>query len=167
MTNVESMDYTHSHPSTFASLSKYRAPFAGIIHPPYTFLKTATIPTYYGISIARWLSSSMWDFLLFCLLHTTSIIIFYSTHSAISMAHAHVLCGNWKKIENVSGGVTGYAMNQDWHVWKNYEWWLCHKYDVNYMIMRSNMTMMECVIVNGPVESCMAIYLRMAMEMPW
>ena len=27
----------------------------------------------------------------FCLLHTTSIIIFYSTHSAISMAHAHVL----------------------------------------------------------------------------
>ena len=27
----------------------------------------------------------------FCLLHTTSIIIFYSTYSAISMAHAHVL----------------------------------------------------------------------------
>ena len=27
----------------------------------------------------------------FCLLHTTSTIIFYSTHSAISMAHAHVL----------------------------------------------------------------------------
>ena len=27
----------------------------------------------------------------FCLLHTTSIIIFYSTHSAISMAYAHVL----------------------------------------------------------------------------
>ena len=25
---------------------------------------------------------------------------------------------------------------------KNYEWWLCHKYDVNYMIMQSNMTMM-------------------------
>jgi len=52
MTNVESMDYTHSHPSTIASLSKYRTPFAGIIHPPYTFLKTATIPTYHGISIA-------------------------------------------------------------------------------------------------------------------
>ena len=30
-------------------------------------------------------------FLLFCLLHITPIIIFYSTHSAISMAHAHVL----------------------------------------------------------------------------
>ena len=27
----------------------------------------------------------------FCLLHTTSTIIFYSTYSAISMAHAHVL----------------------------------------------------------------------------
>ncbi len=26
---------------------------------------------------------------------------------------------------------------------KNYEWCLCHKYDVNYMIMRSNMTMMN------------------------
>ena len=39
-------------PSTIASLSKYRAPFAGIIHPPYTFLKIATIPTYYCISIA-------------------------------------------------------------------------------------------------------------------
>ena len=40
------------------------------------------------------------------------------------------------------------------------------KYDVNYMIMQSNMTMMERVIINGMVESCMAIYLRMAMEMP-
>ena len=27
----------------------------------------------------------------FCLLHTTPIIIFYSTHSAISMAYAHIL----------------------------------------------------------------------------
>ena len=49
---------------------------------------------------------------------------------------------------------------------KNYEQWLCHKYDVNYMIMQSNMTMMKCVIINETVESCMAIYLGMAMEMP-
>ena len=49
---------------------------------------------------------------------------------------------------------------------KNYERWLCHKYDVNYMIMQSNMTMMKRVIINGMVESCMAIYLGMAMEMP-
>ena len=49
---------------------------------------------------------------------------------------------------------------------KNYAWWLCHKYDVNYMIMQGNMTMMKRVIVNETVESCMAIYLGMAMEMP-
>ena len=36
---------------------------------------------------------------------------------------------------NASGGVPGYAMNQEWQVWKNNERWLCHKYDVNYMIM--------------------------------
>ena len=48
---------------------------------------------------------------------------------------------------------------------KNYERWLCHKYDVNYMIMQGNMTMMKHVI-NETVESCMEIYLRMAMEMP-
>ena len=40
------------------------------------------------------------------------------------------------------------------------------KYDVNYMIMQSNMTMMKRVIINGMVESCMAIYVGMAMEMP-
>ena len=49
---------------------------------------------------------------------------------------------------------------------KNDERWLCHKYDVNYMIMRGNMTMMMHVIINVTVESYMAIYLRMAMEMP-
>ena len=49
---------------------------------------------------------------------------------------------------------------------KNYAWWLCHKYDVNYMIMQDNMTMMKHVIINETVESCMAIYLGMAMGMP-
>ena len=48
MTNIESMDYTHSHPSTIASLSCV----AQLSLVPYTFLKIATIPTYYGISIA-------------------------------------------------------------------------------------------------------------------
>ena len=47
---------------------------------------------------------------------------------------------------------------------KNYERWLCHKYDVNYMIMQSNMTMMKRVITNGTVISCMAMYIGMAME---
>ena len=59
MTNVESMDYTHSHPSIIASLfGTVHCPFSPrelvqTSHkPPYIFLKTATIPTYYGISIA-------------------------------------------------------------------------------------------------------------------
>ena len=49
---------------------------------------------------------------------------------------------------------------------KHYAWWSCRKYDVNYMIMQGNMTMMKRVIINRTVESCMAIYLGMAMEMP-
>ena len=48
----------------------------------------------------------------------------------------------------------------------NYAWWRCHIYDVNYMIMQGNMTMMKRVIINETVGSCMAIYLGMAMEMP-
>ena len=73
MTNVESMDYTHFYLSTIASLfgtvhcpfltfrvganfagaSKPRDTIRSITHkPPYIFLKTATIPTYYGISVA-------------------------------------------------------------------------------------------------------------------
>ena len=51
-------------------------------------------------------------------------------------------------------------------MYKNYERWLFHKYDVNYMIMQGNMTMMKRVKINETVESCMAIYLGMAMEMP-
>ena len=72
MANVESMDYMHFYLSIIASL-RYRAlpyltlrvgaNFAGaskprdmirsVTHkPPYIFLKTTTIPTYYGISIA-------------------------------------------------------------------------------------------------------------------
>ena len=65
-----------------------------------------------GISIARWLAASMWDFLLFCLLHITPIIIFYSTHSAISMAHAHVLRESWKGLRTSK-------------VWNN--WLDCHR----------------------------------------
>ena len=35
---------------------------------------------------------------------------------------------------------------------KNYAWWPCHKYNVNYMIMQGNMTMMVRVLINGIVE---------------
>ena len=51
-------------------------------------------------------------------------------------------------------------------MYENYERWLFHKYNVNYMIMQSNTTIMKRVITNGTVESCMEIYLIMAMEMP-
>ena len=34
--------------------------------------------------------------------HTTSIIIFYSTHSAMSMAHAHILPKSWKSLKRLS-----------------------------------------------------------------
>ena len=66
---------------------------------------------------------------------------------------------------NASGGVPGWCNEPRVSCMKNYAWWLCHKYDNSYMIMQGNMTMMGCVI-NGTVESCMAIYLGMAMEMP-
>ena len=52
---------------------------------------------------------------------------------------------------NASGGVPGCAMIKR-DMYKKYEWWPCHKYYVNYMIMQSNMTMMVCVIINGTVE---------------
>ena len=90
--------------------------------------------------------------------HHTSIYLQLNDYNSI-------LEQRWLYV-NASGGVPGYAMNQEWHVWKNYERWLCHEYDVNYMIMQSNMTMMKRVITNETVESCMAIYLGMAMEMP-
>ena len=63
---------------------------------------------------------------------------------------------------NASGGVPGWCNESRVTCMKNYAWWLCHKYDVNYMIMQGNMTMMMRVIINGMVESCMTIYLGMA-----
>ena len=51
MTNVESMVYMHFHlPPLLASLVSRN--FRRCTNPPYTFLKTTTIPTYYGIFIA-------------------------------------------------------------------------------------------------------------------
>ena len=76
-----------------------------------------------GISIARWLASSMWDFLPFCLLHTTSIIILYSTHSAISMAHAHVLREDWKSFKKVRVWNNCLACHRDCAWFKYFVWW--------------------------------------------
>ena len=70
--------------------------FIALVHPLHGNPYSLHWHQLMGISLAHWLVASMWDFLLFCLLHTTPIIIFYSTHSAISMAHAHVLRESWK-----------------------------------------------------------------------
>ena len=48
---------------------------------------------------------------------------------------------------NASSGVLGWCNESRVTCMKNNAWWLCHKYDVNYMIMQSNMTMMERVII--------------------
>ena len=75
--------------------------FIALVHPLHGNPYSLHWHQLMGISLARWLAALMWDFLLFCLLHTTSIIIFYSTHSAISMAYAHVLRESWKKLKRV------------------------------------------------------------------
>ena len=43
--------YTHTHPSTLLAFLII-AQLSPVLNPLFTFLKTATIPTYYGISIA-------------------------------------------------------------------------------------------------------------------
>ena len=48
-----------------------------------------------GISIARWYAYLMWDYLLLSVFSTTTV---YSTYSAMSMAHAHVLSEDWKSL---------------------------------------------------------------------
>ena len=56
------------------------------------------------------------------------------------------------------------AMNQETCM-ENNAWWLCHKYDVNYMIMQWQYDKSNVCHDDGG-GSCMAIYLGMAMEIP-
>ena len=51
-------------------------------------------------------------------------------------------------------------------MYENYAWWLCHKYDVNYMIMQWQYDKSNVCDDDDDGGSCMAIYLGMAMEMP-
>ena len=106
--------------------------FIALMHPLHGNPYSSCWHQLMGISIARWLASSMWDFLLFCLLHTTSIIIFYSTHSAISMAHAHVLREGWKslrllKYETIAWLVIGVVHDESILVWR--KWNMTKLYD--------------------------------------
>ena len=75
------------------------------------------------ISIARWLAASMWDFFLFCLLHTTSIVIFYSTYSAMSMAHAHVLHESWKVLRTSKVWNSCLACHRGCAWFEYFVWW--------------------------------------------
>ena len=99
MTNVDSMDYTHSHPSIISSLfGAVHCPFSprelvqtspvhpnpvticSIAHkPPYIFLKTATIPTYYGIPIAipRYISMQL-STVPFIMTHPIIVILLFA-----------------------------------------------------------------------------------------
>ena len=52
------------------------------------------------------------------------ITLLFTYNSTITCYGNHKI---WLYV-NASGGVPGYAMNQEWHVWKNYDRWLCHKY---------------------------------------
>ena len=53
---------------------------------------------------------------------------------------------------NASGGVPGWCNESRVTCMKIYAWWLCHKYDVSYMIMQSNMKMNTQVIKMEAVE---------------
>ena len=64
---------------------------------------------------------------------------------------------------NASGGVPGWCNESRVTCMENNAWWLCQKYDVNYKIMQWQYDKSNVCHDDG---SCMAIYLRMAMEMP-
>ena len=106
--------------------------FIALVHPLHGNPYSLHWHQLMGISLARWLAASMWYFLLFCLLHTTPIIIRYSTHSAMSMAHAHVLRESWNflrllKYETISWLVFGVVYDESIPVWR--KWSMAKLYD--------------------------------------
>ena len=58
----------------------------------------------------------------FCLLHITPIIIFYSTHSAISMVHAHVLREDWKSLRKSKVWNNCLACHRGCAWWEHFVW---------------------------------------------
>ena len=59
----------------------------------------------------------------FCLLHITSTIIFYSTYSAISMAHAHVLRESWKGLRTSKVWNNCLACHRGCAWFEYFVWW--------------------------------------------
>ena len=68
----------------------------------------------------------------FCLLHTTSTIIFYSTYSAMYMAHAHVLRESWKCLRTSKVWNNCLACHRGCAWFKYFVWWRAYP---DYMIL--------------------------------
>ena len=108
------------------------------------FLSFFGTSLFYGLSLF-WGAFSFYGLLLLFIPHLGQCSNNDDHHTSIYLQlneYNSILEQRWLYV-NASGGVPRYAMNQEWHVWKNYERWLCHKYYVNYMIMLSNMTTMN------------------------
>ena len=111
-----------------------------------------------GFFGALFLFRLLWPFLFFFFFHFFNGAMLYNDDQLLFTYNSILQLNTGTKVwlyMNTSGGVPGCAMNQKWHVWKNYERWLCHKYNVNYMIMQSNTT------INAQV-----MYMMM-MEVAW
>ena len=117
-------------PTSFLLLSFH--PFIALVHPLHGNPYSLHWHQLMGISLAQWLAASMWDFILFCLLQITPFIIFYSTYSAISMAHTHILRESWKslrllKYETIAWLVIGVVHDESIIVWR--KWSMTKLYD--------------------------------------
>ena len=121
-----------------------------------------------SFSLIFWAFSFLWPFSLFLFLtwdnalenddHHTSIYLQLNDYNSI-LEQSMTLYVYLRRCTGICNEPSVTCMKELWR-------WLFHKYGVSFMIMQSNMTMMERVIINGTMESCMAIYLGMAMEMP-
>ena len=76
-----------------------------------------------GISIARWLTSLMWDFLLFFVFPHNPYHYTLFHHSAISMARAHVLRENWKSLRTSKVWNNCLACHRGCAWFKYFVWW--------------------------------------------
>ena len=114
MTNVESMDYTHSHPSIISSLF-------GTVHCPFSPRELVQTSPVHPNPVIRYTLS-----------HISLYLPQNSHHTYLS-----------------------------WHFHSHSEIY-CHA-TFHHSVLYDND---ECVLMNGMVESCMTIYLGMAMEMP-
>ena len=89
-------------------------------------------------------------------------------HTFINLQHMNYNSKLEQDMTLTSGGVTGWCNESRVTCMKNNAWWLFDKYDVNYMIMQWQYDKSKVCHDDDKRNggSCMAIYLRMAMELP-